>query len=216
MSDNYYTILGLPQNATSKQIRERFLELARERHPDRYRGEGKEKIEADFQAITQAFNALSNPERRREYDLNLVRPGGGDTGDQTQAAQISQAYVKRGVKAYKDKNYLEAAENFDRATHENPSDAQAWYYLALAASRRRAWMSRAAEAGARACELAPMEVGYLKLAGKLFAQLGQPTKAERYYSEALTWGGEDPEIQAAIDELKKGKKSKTGFFGRGE
>ena len=38
MSDNYYTILGLPQNATSKQIRERFLELARERHPDRYRG----------------------------------------------------------------------------------------------------------------------------------------------------------------------------------
>jgi curved DNA-binding protein CbpA len=214
MSDDYYHILGLPQNATTKQIRERFLELARERHPDRYQGEGKAQIEADFQAITEAFNHLSDPERRREYDLNLVRPGG--EGGETQAAQIAQAYVKRGVKAYKAKNYLEAAENFDRATQENPSDAQAWHYLALAASRRRAWMSRAAEASARACELAPMEVGYLKLAGKLFAQLGQSTKAERYYSEALTWGGEDPEIQAAIDELKKGKKPKTGFFGRGE
>jgi curved DNA-binding protein CbpA len=211
MSDDYYHILGLPQNATTKQIRERFLELARERHPDRYQGEGKAQIEADFQAITEAFNHLSDPERRREYDLNLVRPGG--EGGETQAAQIAQAYVKRGYKA---KNYLEAAENFDRATQENPSDAQAWHYLALAASRRRAWMSRAAEASARACELAPMEVGYLKLAGKLFAQLGQSTKAERYYSEALTWGGEDPEIQAAIDELKKGKKPKTGFFGRGE
>jgi curved DNA-binding protein CbpA len=216
MSENYYNILGLPHNATSKQIRERFLELARERHPDRYQGEGKAQIEADFQAITEAFNTLSNAERRREYDLNLVRPQGADSGDQTQAAQIAQAYVKRGVKAYKNKNYLEAAENFDRATQENPSDAQAWYYLGLAASRRRAWMSRAAEASARACELAPMEVGYLKLAGKLFAQIGQPTKSERYYSEALTWGGEDPEIQAAIDELKKGKKSKTGFFGRSE
>ncbi len=216
MSDDYYTILGLPHNATAKQIRERFLELARERHPDRYRGEGKEQIEAEFQAITQAFNALSDPEQRREYDLNLVRPQGGDAGDQTQAAQISQAYVKRGVKAYKDKNYLEAAENFDRATQENPADAQAWYYLALAASRRRAWLSRAAEASARACELAPMEVGYLKLAGKLFGQIGLSTKAERYYSDALTWGGEDPEIQAAIDELKKGKKSKPGLFGRGE
>lgn len=214
MSDDYYHILGLPQNATSKQIRERFLEMARERHPDRYQGEGKAQIEADFQAITEAFNVLSDPERRREYDLNLVRPGG--EGGESQAAQIAQAYVKRGVKAYKAKNYLEAAENFDRATQENPGDAQAWYYLALAASRRRAWLSRAADAGARACELAPMEVGYLKLAGKLFALLGQPTKAERYYSEALTWGGEDPEIQAAIDELKKGKKPKTGFFGRGE
>ncbi len=216
MNDDYYTILGLPHNATAKQIRERFLELARERHPDRFRGEGKEQIEADFQAITQAFNALSDPERRREYDLNLVRPQAGVAGDQTQAAQIAQAYVKRGVKAYKDKNYLEAAENFDRATQENPADAQAWYYLALAASRRRAWLSRAAEASARACELAPMEVGYLKLAGKLFTQIGLSTKAERYYAEALTWGGEDPEIQAAIDELKKGKKSKPGFFGRGE
>jgi curved DNA-binding protein CbpA len=216
MSDDYYTILGLVQNATAKQIRERFLELARERHPDRYYGENKEQIEADFQAITQAFNALSDPERRREYDLNLVRPQAGDAGDQSQAAQIAQAYVKRGVKAYKDKNYLEAAENFDRATQENPAEAQAWYYLALAASRRRAWLSRAAEASARACELAPMEVGYLKLAGKLFTQIGLSTKAERYYSEALTWGGEDPEIQAAIDELKKGKKPKTGFFGKGE
>ncbi|MGB6641368.1 MAG: DnaJ domain-containing protein, partial [Thermoanaerobaculia bacterium] len=141
MSDDYYAILGLPQNATAKQIRERFLELARERHPDRYRGDNKEQIEADFQAITQAFNALSDPERRREYDLQLVRPQGGDAGDQSQAAQIAQAYVKRGVKAYKNKNYLEAAENFDRATQENPMDAQAWYYLALAASRRRAWLS---------------------------------------------------------------------------
>jgi curved DNA-binding protein CbpA len=216
MSDDYYTVLGLPQNATAKQIRERFLELARERHPDRIRGDAKEQAELDFQAITEAFNTLSNAEQRREYDLHLVRPQGADAGDQTQAAQIAQAYIRRGVKAYKAKNYLEAAESFDRATQENSSDAQAWYYLALAASRRRAWLSRAADAIARACELAPMEVTYLKLAGKLFAQAGMASKAERYYSEALTWGGEDPAIQAAIEELNKGKKPKTGFFGKGE
>lgn len=216
MSDDFYTILGLPHNATSKQIRDRFLELARERHPDRFRGDDKEQAEADFQAITEAFNALSDPEQRREYDLQLVRAQGADAGGKSQAAQASQAYVRRGIKAYKAKNYLGAAENFDRATQEDPNNAQAWYYLAQAASRRRPWLSRAADASARACELAPMDVNYLKLAGQLFGQMGMLSKAERYYSEALTWGGEDAEIQDAIDRLKKGKKPKAGFFGKGE
>ena len=42
---NYYAVLGLPQNSTKRQIRERFMQMARERHPDRFRGEAKEKAE---------------------------------------------------------------------------------------------------------------------------------------------------------------------------
>ncbi|MDH3746123.1 MAG: J domain-containing protein, partial [Acidobacteriota bacterium] len=60
MTDNHYEILGLPQNATSRQIRERFLELARERHPDRFQDADKHQAEIDFQGVTQAFNILSD------------------------------------------------------------------------------------------------------------------------------------------------------------
>ena len=216
MTTDFYTVLGLPSNATKRQIRERFLELAREQHPDRIQGEKKAQAELDFQAITEAFNVLSDPERRREHDLAMAGPGGSEMSEVNQAAQVAQVYLKRGIKAYKANNFLEAAENFDRATQESPKDAQAWHYLALAASQRRTWLPRAAEASARACELDPLQVPYLKLAGRLFAEIGQVSKAEKYFSEALTWEADDEEIHAALEELDKGKKGKTGLFGRNE
>ena len=65
MSVNYYTILGVPSNATTNQIRERFLQMAREQHPDRYIAAEKDDAEAQFQQVTQAYNVLADPDRRR-------------------------------------------------------------------------------------------------------------------------------------------------------
>ena len=41
MSKNYYAILGVPHNATARQVRQRFLTLAREWHPDKFQGDEK-------------------------------------------------------------------------------------------------------------------------------------------------------------------------------
>lgn len=198
MGKDYYAVLGLPRNATSQQVRARFLELARERHPDRFQGSEKAKAESAFQEITEAFNVLSDPERRRQIDLELTRP---DEGGTRVAAQAAKVYLRRGIKAYREKNYKEAAENFDRATQEDPQSAQAWHYLAQAYSRRKQWLSRAAAAAARACELEPMNPTYLKLAGRLAADSGKTTQAKKYYKEALTWGGDDPDVQLALEQL---------------
>ncbi len=41
-------------------------------------------------------------------------------------------------------------------------------------------------------------------------------RAEHYYNEALTWGGEDPVVAKALDELRKvEKKGWGGLFGKG-
>ena len=74
MARDFYTVLAVPRNATEDQIRRRFRELARTRHPDRFRGVEKERAERDFQEITQAFNVLADPERRRRHDQELVHP----------------------------------------------------------------------------------------------------------------------------------------------
>jgi hypothetical protein len=40
-------------------------------------------------------------------------------------------------------------------------------------------------------------------------------KAERYYNEAITWRGEDPVVQTALEELRsRTRKSRTPLFGR--
>lgn len=213
MPKDYYAILSVSRNATSDQIREKFRELARSRHPDRHQGEARERAELEFQEITEAFNILSNPERRRQHDLELARPEPGGEGD---AQRLGRFHMEAGVQYYKDGNYFQAAESFERATQADPKNAQAWHHLAQSLGQQSRYLSRAVAAVERACELAPMNVAYLKLAGRLFAQAGKPDRAEQYYNEAVAWGGEDPVVTKALEELRKGsRKGWGGLFGKG-
>jgi curved DNA-binding protein CbpA len=214
MSRDYYAILGVPRDAGEAAIRERFRELARERHPDRFRGEEKARAEEEFQTVTEAFNVLVDSERRRQHDGELAAPRGGQrTG--VDEEQLLKVYLQRGVRAYKEKRYAEAADNFDRATRVAPDHAQAWYSLALACSREPRFLERARGAILRACELAPMNEGYLRAAGRIFARAGDLDRAEEYYNRALEWSADDPAIRRELDELRSSRKGR-GFslFGK--
>ncbi len=202
MPGDHYTVLGLPRNATSKQVRMRFLELARSKHPDLFSGADKAEAEVDFQRITQAFNVLSDPVRRRELDNQLMNRG---PGEKREAGDALKVYLNRGIRAYRDKKMLEAAENFDRATREDPESARAWYYLARACRHQKRWLSRARSAIAKACELEPMNATYLRLAGWVFAESGMSGRAERYLQQALDWGGEDAQVRRELERLRSGE-----------
>lgn len=209
MGKNYYDILGLPRNATNRQVRDRFRTLARELHPDRFQGNEKSEAEERFQEITQAFNVLNDPARRRDHDLELARPD----GLKQDASEAARVYLQRGIKAFREKQYSQAAENFDRATRENPNSAQSWHYLAMACRSRRQWLSRAREAILKACDIDPMNAVYLRLAGDIFADSGMNRRAKIYYQKALTWGGDDAEIRSALDKLQGS--AGAGLFNRG-
>ena len=214
MARDFYAVLALPRNASEDQIRQRFRELARARHPDRFKGQEKVRAEKEFQEITEAFNALVDPERRRRHDVDLVHPeeqGGSDP------RQLFRVYLQRGVKAYKEKNYLEAASNFDLATQADSRNAQAWHHLAQACSQNRSWLPRAVAAIERACALEPMNGSYLKQAGRIFALAGQTDEAVQYYRKALQWGDDDPVVRQALEELTRAAvpAGRRGLFGRG-
>ena len=209
MARDFYTVLAVPRNATEEQIRQRFRELARTRHPDRFQGAEKARAEKEFQDITQAFNVLADPERRRKHDVDLVRPDEGAADPR----QLFKVYLQRGVKAYKEKNYLEAASNFDLATQTDPKSGQAWHHLAQACSQQRNWLPRAVDAIDRACQIEPMNGGYLKQAGRILALTGQTEKAIQYYRKALQWGDDDPTVRQALEELT-GPSPRRGLFGR--
>jgi len=220
MAKNYYAVLGIPQGASDDEIRKRFQALARERHPDRFRDEEKRQAERAFQDLTEAFNVLTDPSRRRAHDLELSHPGSrapkgsnGVSRPGDDRAQRIRVYLARGVQAYKEGNFNAAAESFDQATQIDPSNPQAWYNLAMACSRRERWLTRGVTAIEKACEIEPMKVSYRKLAGRLCARVGRTARAEEHFKEALTWGGEDAEVERALDELRSGSK-RRGFFGK--
>jgi curved DNA-binding protein CbpA len=210
---DYYQVLGVARDATIEQIRSRFRELARQRHPDRFEGDRRAEAELEFQTYTEAANVLSNPSRRSQHDFDLARQQKRLGG--SEELRMVRFHLEAGVGFYRDTNYFAAAESFERALRIDPKNHQAWHHLAQSLSHQSKFLPRALEAVVRACEMQPMNAGYLKLAGKLHADAGVADRAERYYNEALAWGGDDPVVLKALEELRaRPRKSRPSLFGR--
>ncbi len=63
---DYYDILGVQRTATEKEIRQAYRKLARSYHPDL--NPNDKQAEARFKEIGQAYEVLSDPEKRKLYD----------------------------------------------------------------------------------------------------------------------------------------------------
>ena len=209
MKVNYYEILGVERSASDNEIRDRFRRLARENHPDRYRGPDKADAERKFQVLTEAVNVLTNAAKRKQHDAELAAVGGKGPADY---AHVAKAYLAKGVKAFKENDLRSAYENFDMAAKHNPQDAKAFHYLALAAVRIPAFARQAVQAIESALQREPMNPLFLKDAGLICRQAGLVAKAERYLEEALKWDASNPEVQAALTELRHSKDTGKGGF----
>ena len=63
---DYYEILGVPPNAEKKVIQQTFRKLARKVHPDV--NPGNKEAEEKFKTINEAYQVLSDAEKRKKYD----------------------------------------------------------------------------------------------------------------------------------------------------
>lgn len=212
MRVNYYEVLGVEKTASEAEIRDRFRKLAREQHPDRYKGPDKGSAEKKFQTLTEAVNVLTNAAKRRQHDTELQSTSPKSPTDLTQVAKV---YVAKGVKSYKDGDFKSAYENFDMAVKHNPQDAKIFHYLAQAASRLPGMNRQAVQAMESAVQKEPFNPLFLKDAGLFCKRAGLTAKAERYLEEALKWDRENPDILNALQEIRQGRDPKEAGKGIG-
>ena len=68
---DFYVTLGLDREATLREIKRAYRRLARRFHPDI--NPGDREAEAFFRSVIEAYDTLSDPERRRDYDAHGAR-----------------------------------------------------------------------------------------------------------------------------------------------
>src|SRR5918992_3534044 len=63
---DYYDVLGVPRTASEREIRQAYRKLARRYHPDL--NPNDKQAEAKFKEIGQAYEVLSDADKRKQYD----------------------------------------------------------------------------------------------------------------------------------------------------
>ncbi len=65
---DYYEILGVKRDASQKEIKTAYHKLARKWHPDLHTSTAKEEAEEKIKQINEAYEVLSDPDKRAKYD----------------------------------------------------------------------------------------------------------------------------------------------------
>lgn len=183
---NYYNILEISRNATSGEIKKAYRRLARQYHPDLH-PENPAAVER-FKAICQAYQVLSHPEERSQYDreFNYNRSQPKTPG------MTAQDFYVRAVSKGIDRDYQGAIKDCDRAIENNPNFVEA--YIERGASHYNLGNGRATlQDCTQALNINPKFAPAYYYQGKARYRLGYTQAAISAYTQAITYNSNYPE-----------------------
>ena len=76
-TSSHYATLAVPKDASAATIKQAYRKIALEHHPDRTRrlsDQQRQSSENTFKKANEAFEVLSDPAQRRQYDFELANP----------------------------------------------------------------------------------------------------------------------------------------------
>lgn len=90
--DSYYGILGVSPHCSAEEIKRAFRDLARRYHPDMH---PDQSTVDQFQKISEAYNVLSDPDARMNYDLKMGFADQPSNGQKSRAAESDSSEQPR-------------------------------------------------------------------------------------------------------------------------
>ncbi|NRA01236.1 MAG: response regulator [Myxococcales bacterium] len=223
-SQDHFGVLGIEAGAPEARVRAAFFELAKRFHPDRFGSdaEARELARKLFARVTEAHEALSDPDRRREYEAKLRAPGEDPEklGNELLRAEVQ---FQKGMALLKQRNYPAALEQFDWALRLDPSEGEfealyGWTcYLADPDAENA--LEKAAAHLENALRLSPNAVPPHYYAGQVQKACGDLLRAEKMFSRVLSMDPDHVEAARELRLLKMRRESERpkseGVFGFG-
>jgi curved DNA-binding protein CbpA len=200
---DYYQLLGVTPQASAGEIRQAYAKLAREKHPDRFTDPAaKQQAQRAFQDLTTAFNALTNPKARQEYDQARDKPVPKTPEEiATDAYERSQAALEAG-------QLHEAVQLLHTAVHHAPG--QIAYQLGLGRALARAAGPHAAREAVqvleRVTQVAPNNATAWAELAAVLARQGLKLRAQKAVEAALRIAPRDARINKLATELGMGQR----------
>jgi len=201
--DNYYAILGVPQNATSAEIKRVYLALAQKYHPDRFADE-REKQEANeiFSRVTAAHRTLSDEKLRTKYDQSLAKyTTDADEAKEIQAKNLFNRAIEHinNGEHWPALNLLRTAYTYDR----RPMYLSYLGLVQVYTKRNQSDGFKKLEHAIKTELFNPVMHCNLGLA---LESAGRTKEALRAYQQALTWNSKYTLAKQGIARLSKSKK----------
>lgn len=134
MKMHLYDILGVSKTATSSEIKKAYKSLVKKYHPDVFEG-NKDLAESKIKEINDAYDTLSDPVLREEYDRSLEVPETDDVLKNSAYDDTSESEVQKRYNDFRDRyenvyKYGKSGRyttNYYGVSHDS-SKANAWDY----------------------------------------------------------------------------------------
>ena len=123
-SRNYYVVLGVASTESGEGIRSAYRDLAKQLHPDHIGPAGS----ANFRELTEAYDVLRDPLRRRQYDEALQ----AQRGERRISMRGDLAEVRPSEEAISGR----FARNFSGVAFQGASASRTWMLKSRSRSRR--------------------------------------------------------------------------------
>jgi curved DNA-binding protein CbpA len=196
---SYYEILGVAKTASSAEVRQAYVRLAKERHPDLFTDPAeKARAHEFFKEVTTAFNTLSNDRRRQEYDQELQKPKAAPP------QEIARRAFETGAQRLKARDFHEAVQQFRVAVRLVPEEARYHAALSSALSNNPHWIREAIESVDAAIRLDPARPAYHASLALLLHGQGLTLRARKAAEGALRLAPGDPDVARVAAEVGAG------------
>jgi curved DNA-binding protein CbpA len=214
----HYEVLGIARDATEAQVKEAYFRMAKRFHPDVHHDEAlhdlRDKLEAIFIQLGEAYEVLRNPRIRASYERQLgpmpgahaadpATPAPAAGEDPEELARLAEASIRRAARSVAEERYWEAIQLLETTVPrvEGPIKQAGRILLARAYSKNPNWVKQGEELLQTVIREDPQNVDAHFHLAAIYRAGGLKSRAQAMLRRVVEMEPEHAEARLQLEEL---------------